>query len=450
MFEGLIALGGAELGRFVLQKVLTPFSKKVLENYVSDFFKESLSSGVATYSKPLQQAVGQSVGEFIKLFVDELEDHNVPKSSINHFYYRALTQYVKDSAVRPLLGQAFDIDVRQVDAKTLAQAWKVYQPEGWSFPQEFNWDRLAKEYSRRVRGIIRADPELERILKAELAEKRKEVLEDIRGLNVGFDFSVYQFYQFNESLETSEQGEVSLDMVMIPGGKFLMGSHNGESERSDSEGPQHWVSVLPFFMGKYAVTQAQWKVVASWERVNRDLNPTPSSFIGYQRPVEQISWEDAIEFCERLSHHTGREYSLPSEAEWEYACRAGTQTPFHFGETITTELANYNGTATYSNGPEGEYRQQTTNVGSFSPNGFGLYDMHGNVWESCLDTWHENYEGAPTDGSAWIDNTNNFHVVRGGSWIRDPRSCRCAYRDRNQIIGYPLGFRVVCRVPSTL
>lgn len=148
-----------------------------------------------------------------------------------------------------MLGQAFDIDVRQVDAKTLAQAWKVYQPEGWSFPQEFNWDRLAKEYSRRVRGIIRADPELERILKAELAEKRKEVLEDIRGLNVGFDFSVYQFYQFNESLETSEQGEVSLDMVMIPGGKFLMGSHNGESERSDSEGPQHWVSVLPFLWG---------------------------------------------------------------------------------------------------------------------------------------------------------------------------------------------------------
>ncbi|NJM68082.1 MAG: formylglycine-generating enzyme family protein [Acaryochloris sp. RU_4_1] len=153
---------------------------------------------------------------------------------------------------------------------------------------------------------------------------------------------------------------------------------------------------------------------------------------------------------------------MPSETEWEYACRAGTSTPFHFGETITTALANYRGTdwdyegttylGNYGSGPKGQYREQTTDVGSFPPNGFGLYDMHGNVWEWCLDTWHDNYTGAPTDGSAWIDNDNDYRILRGGSWFSLPGGCRCA----NRLRGYPGyrsssdGFRVALSAPRTL
>jgi formylglycine-generating enzyme required for sulfatase activity len=156
------------------------------------------------------------------------------------------------------------------------------------------------------------------------------------------------------------------------------------------EKPQHQVTVQPFSMGKFQVTQVQWKAVATLTKVNRDLKPEPSKFKGDNRPVEQVSWYDAIEFCDRLSRKTGKPYRLPSEAEWEYACRAGTTTPFHFGETITSELANYNANYTYGAGVKGIYREQTTPVGSFGvANSFGLYDMHGQVWEWCADHWHD-------------------------------------------------------------
>ncbi len=153
---------------------------------------------------------------------------------------------------------------------------------------------------------------------------------------------------------------VSLEMVAIPGGTFRMGSPETEAEQSNAESPQHSVTVKPFFMGKYPVTQAQWRTVASLPQVNRPLEPNPSYFKGDDRPVEQVSWYNAVEFCDRLSRLTKREYRLPSEAEWEYACRAGTTTPFHFGETITTDLANYNGNYTYGTGSKGKYREQTT------------------------------------------------------------------------------------------
>lgn len=223
---------------------------------------------------------------------------------------------------------------------------------------------------------------------------------------------------------------VTLDMVQISGGTFTMGSPNQEAY--DSEKPQHKVTVQPFFMGKYLVTQAQWQAVAALPRVKRDLKPDPSNFKGDRRLVEQVSWYDAVEFCARLSIKTGREYRLPSEAEWEYACRAGTITPFYFGETITSELANYDASKTYASEPKGQYRQQTIDVGSFPPNAFGLYDMHGNIWEWCQDTWHNNYNGAPTGGSAWINDTDNdndnSHTIRGGSWGNNPTDCRSASR----------------------
>jgi formylglycine-generating enzyme required for sulfatase activity len=160
-----------------------------------------------------------------------------------------------------------------------------------------------------------------------------------------------------------------------------------------------------------------------------------------------------MEFCSRLSQRTGRTYRLPSEAQWEYACRAGTTTPFHFGETITSELANYRASFTYANGPKGEYRGQTTPVGMFPANAWGLQDMHGNVWEWCLDHWHESYEGAPSDGSAWVDGegldgeqSRRERLLRGGSWFNRPQYCRSAYRDRihpGDRLDY-WGFRVCC------
>jgi formylglycine-generating enzyme required for sulfatase activity len=246
---------------------------------------------------------------------------------------------------------------------------------------------------------------------------------------------------------------VTLAMVAIPGGSFEMGSPEDEPERYDNEGPQHTVTVPPFFISKYPITQAQWQAISQLPQHNRSLEPDPSRFIGSNRPVEYISWFDAVEFCDRLSTHTGRDYRLPSEAVWEYACRAGTTTPFHFGETITPELANYNGNFNLRASPQGEYRQETTDVGSYPANAFGLRDMHGNVWEWCLDHWHDNYEDPPTDGSAWLtEDQEALRVLRGGSWSGFPRYCRSAYRGGNDpgIRDDYIGFRVVCVTPALL
>ena len=243
--------------------------------------------------------------------------------------------------------------------------------------------------------------------------------------------------------------ELGIEMVAIPGGTFEMGSSEDEPERYDSEGPQHTVNVQPFFMGKYPVTQAQWRFVVQLPPYERELETEPSNFKGDNLAVERVSWYDTQEFCKRLSEYTGREYRLPSEAEWEYACRAGTSTPFYFGETITSELANYCADNTFAEETSGEYRGKTTKVGVFPTNGFGLHDMHGNVWEWCLDDWHRNYEGAPTDGSVWISNENNNpqdKVLRGGSWRNYPGLCRSACRTADIDRVGSSGFRVVCSV----
>jgi formylglycine-generating enzyme required for sulfatase activity len=220
---------------------------------------------------------------------------------------------------------------------------------------------------------------------------------------------------------------VLLEMIAIPGGTFLMGSPENEAERLDREGPQHQVTVKPFYMGKFTVTQAQWARVAVLPKIKQDLKPQPSRFSGENRPVENVSWLDAQEFCARISKATGKKYSLPSEAQWEYACRAGTTTPFYFGNIITTDLVNYDGNYAYGDAPKGKYRKQTTDVGSFPPNAFGLYDMHGNVWEWCLDDWVGNYNNAPTDGNV-VTSQSGYKLLRGGSWYYNPSYCRSAYR----------------------
>ncbi|MDD1438412.1 formylglycine-generating enzyme family protein, partial [Dolichospermum sp. ST_sed10] len=165
------------------------------------------------------------------------------------------------------------------------------------------------------------------------------------------------------------------------------------------------------------------------------------------------SWNNAVAFCQRLSQKTQKNYRLPSEAEWEYACRAGTTTPFYFGESINPELVNYNGNYTYGSAPKGQYRQQTTDVGSFPPNAFGLYDMHGNVWEWCLDDYIGNYSDAPKDGNA-LTGQSGLKMGRGGSWVNNPQYCRSASRnsytrDERGNLNYLIGFRVACTVART-
>jgi formylglycine-generating enzyme required for sulfatase activity len=214
-------------------------------------------------------------------------------------------------------------------------------------------------------------------------------------------------------------GSVTLEMVLIPAGIFGMGTL-GFSEY-DEEHPRHVVRISSFLISKFPVTQEQWKAVMNWE--------PPYRCKGSQRPVDRVSWKDASEFCKRLSKKTGHIYRLPGEAEWEYACRAGMSTPFHYGETLTTDLANYVGEHTYQSEPKGVYRHGSTDVGTFPPNAFGLCDMHGNVWEWCADQWHDHYVGAPTDGSVW-ENGNEIgdRVLRGGSWHEPPGNCRSATR----------------------
>lgn len=317
-----------------------------------------------------------------------------------------------------------------------------------------------------------------------LGEGKQEV--EIAGVRLRIPFFTFENVTVNRQGEiirretkeaqyfTEDLGNgVTLDMVYIPGGSFTMGAPEKEKESNNEERPQHQVTIKPFLLGKYPITQAQWEAVANLPKIYCDLNPTPSSFKnkGENRPVENVSWYDAMEFCTRLLRKTGRNYRLPSEAEWEYACRAGTETPFHFGETITSELANYNG-HTYAEEPKGQERGETTPVGSFPfANNFGLYDMHGTVWEWCADPWHESYEGAPTDGSVWDtkNNDNNYQkyydlsvnmqtdnrtrLLRGGSWRVSPKLCRAAYREyfatARNVSDLNVGFRVACAVART-
>jgi formylglycine-generating enzyme required for sulfatase activity len=247
------------------------------------------------------------------------------------------------------------------------------------------------------------------------------------------DESTGQARRFIEDLGNG----VKLEMVAIPGGSFLMGAPVTEKDSSDNERPQHQVKLSSFYMGMYPVTQSQYTAL---------MGESPSHFKGGNLPVENVSWEDAQAFCQKLRQRSKRKYSLPSESQWEYACRAGASTPFYYGETISTDVANYNGNYIYENGIKGKYLAKTSAVGSFRlANSFGLYDMHGNVWELCEDTWHNSYQSAPNDGSAWADG-NNQRLLRGGSWNYNPNNCRSAERSRlsADTRNNRVGFRIVC------
>jgi len=278
-----------------------------------------------------------------------------------------------------------------------------------------------------------------------------------RDVDRAFSNIVQGLRRVAESIQ-QQRNAASLEMVAIPGGSYMMGSPEDENGRyEDEEGPQHEVTVPAFFVSRYPITQAQWRAVAALEPDAQELDPDPANFKGDDRPVEKVSWKDVMEFCARLSRLTGREYRLPTEAEWEYACRANTTTPFVFGETLTDELANYDASEVFAEEPPGQYRQETTPVKTFLPNGFGLHDMHGNVWEWCLDHWHNNYRGQPpSDGTAWLLSDETIHteplrVLRGGSWDSNPRGCRsaCRYNYNPGARNNVSGFRVVCAVART-
>jgi formylglycine-generating enzyme required for sulfatase activity len=230
------------------------------------------------------------------------------------------------------------------------------------------------------------------------------------------DYRTYRAQQYVEDLGDG----LTLELVSIPGGSFVMGSPLGQGY--PDEHPQHRVNVPPFLMGRYLITQAQWQLLMG-RHVGR--------FRGATCPVENVPWQAVVHFCERLSRRTGRRYHLPSEAQWEYACRAGTNGPFAFGATLTTDVANYNGEYPYRAEPRGPYRHTPTQGGAFAPNAFGVFDMHGNLWEWCADVWHSSYEGAPTDGRAWsTSGETDYRVTRGGSWHDTPDVCRSAARLR--------------------
>jgi formylglycine-generating enzyme required for sulfatase activity len=221
------------------------------------------------------------------------------------------------------------------------------------------------------------------------------------------------------------------EMVIVPSGSFTMGSPKNEPDHRDNEERQHNVTIAkPFAVGRFAVTFAEWDACANDGGCGSYL-PPDRGWGRADRPVINVSWDDAQAYVEWLSKKTGRRYRLLSEAEREYVTRAGRPSPFWWGASITPQQANYDGNYTYNGGGKGEYRQKTLPVKSFQPNAWGLYQVHGNVWDWVEDCYHENYDGAPGDGSAWTTGECQYRVHRGGSWDSNPQYLRAAYRSGN-------------------
>jgi formylglycine-generating enzyme required for sulfatase activity len=408
--------------------------------------------------KDLQEDMGEEQIEELGDFMGNYIQHSLPKLGQRAKMLGDRPQWTVLACLRP------NEMLEQIKAD-LQQRWESSEER-----DRFHWSAMLETYGAMLPGL----PILQQWADQLLEGQRPGFIEDqeIPDPNVLKNFTFDVVVIDRQGIEISRQqksaryfieplGEISavkvpcLEMVQIPGGEFLMGSPRQEGY--DREKPQHKVQISPFFMAKHQVTQAQWRAVVAMPKVSIDLEPKPSRFDDDDNlPVDSVSWSAAQEFCQRVTNFVKRHDDvnawvcrLPTEAEWEYACRAGTTSPFHFGETITANLANYDGSRTYAEESATEYRKKTTIVGSFViANNFGLYDMHGNVWEWCADHWHDNYYNAPTNGSVWQkseDSAESTYVLRGGSWIFNPNLCRSAYRNRFNFGNYDgnVGFRVV-------
>ena len=361
-----------------------------------------------------------------------------------------IARRVRERGVTFPLTEAFESELRKAGASPeLLKAIRehspaLHKPVPTPTPK---WPRIP------IPDVERLDDEHPKALPPETVSFETVRLND-RGSVVTRDQKQARYY-----IEELGNG-VTLEMVEVPDGTFLMGSYDSEVQTAFAEAkrysnsvqldwytretPRHRVTVPTFSMGRFEVTQAQWRAV---------MGGDPSYFKGDNLPVESVSWNDAVEFCARLKQKTGKAYRLPNEAEWEYAARAGTTTPFAFGETISPYIVNYDGNHPYASTPKGKYRQKTVPVGSLrTANAFGLFDLHGNVWELCEDVWHDNYTGAPNDGSAWTSGGNqSLRVLRGGSWSNDGWLCRVAYRyaymssTRDDCVGFRVVFSVRTR-----
>ena len=255
---------------------------------------------------------------------------------------------------------------------------------------------------------------------------------------------------------------IGMKLALVPPGAFTMGTAKDEKGRHASEGPAHRVRITkPFWMGIYEVTQEEYmRVMAS--------SPSRFKAVADQNtkrfPVESVTWDETVDFCKKLSAVEAetaaeRAYRLPTEAEWEYACRAGTTTVFSFGDVLSSDTANVNGNVPYGDAPRGKYLQRPTVVGSYSPNAFGLYDMHGNVYEWCADWFAKDaYSTLPEKDPTGPEN-GQYRVIRGGSWRTIPSLCRSGERyydlgdlkpATQAVRRYPdYGFRVCCSVPAS-
>lgn len=476
MSEQLIQLTVVQLDLFQSSKSTADIYSEIGEEGVKLFVKQIKQFVENAFSKNSEYDEFYSLGgdgyrisfakvenayEFVQKFCQSVEEYNKqPNVKQRSFRIGAATGYVlydkSQSGLDRIIGHSVLFTVaRLVTAKS---GWFYIDEETFStleavdknVAQHFTETSVkGKEHEENIHAYCR-----EMISSLQPFDIQVATIEQIRSKPTS---KRQKSQQFIENLSKDIKLEmVKLEMAFIPGGEFYMGTEDKEIQqlcqqyKSDNfiyEQPLHKVNIKPFCLGRYPVTQLQWKAVTLMPQIERELNPEPSKFKGANRPVERISWYDAVEFCLRLAHYTNRKYRLPSEAEWEYACRAGTTTPFHFGEGITTDLVNFNGNYIYAAAEKGIYREETTPVDNFGvANSFGLFDMHGNVLEWCADYWHENYEGAPEDGSAWLNNDNDKRILRGGSWFKNPENCRSAYRNHNGAdCSYDnVGFRVAC------
>jgi formylglycine-generating enzyme required for sulfatase activity len=348
-------------------------------------------------------------------------------------YYRALARIRQEEYTAALTDLSYAIDINP-------SLGRAYQVRGQIYDRQQNYNAAIDDYERAIGlGVDEVRPRIEAVRRALAASQQAEI--DRRDLGEVHEFATVQLDERGivqehipvtvRELSTPLAEGIEMSLVYIPGGKFWMGSQRIH------EYPRHLVEVGDFHLGKYPVTQCQWSAIVKLPQIDRPLMEFPASFQGANRPIENISWYDAVEFCRRLSTYTGELYRLPSEAEWEYACRGGLESAYGYGDAISTELANFSG---------GTSRQETTRVGMFPPNRLGLHDMHGNVWEWCADYWHESYEGAPTDGKPWVTGgDSSYRVLRGGSWFNNQWNCRCSNRNwvHPEITSWLYGFRIV-------